>query len=66
MHCKWLVLAWIEKHSMFHLEKKFLKDGERILDVAKIKLQNILFLGLFGEEWDEDRWKFGFENWIDN
>ena len=55
MHCRRLVLVWFEKHSMIHLEKKFLNDGKRGLAVAKSELQNILFLGLIGEEWDEDR-----------
>ena len=66
MHYRKLVLAWFEKHSIIHLEKQFLKDGKRDLDVAKKELQNLIFLGLAGDEWDEDRRKFGYESWIDS
>ena len=59
-------MASFEKHSMIHLEKRFLNDGQRGLDVAKSKLQNVIFFGLIGDEWDEDRRKFGSETWIDN
>ena len=51
---------------MIHLEKRFLNDGERGLDEARRELQNLIFLGLVGDEWDEDRRKFGFEAWIDS
>ena len=66
MHCRRLVLAWFEKHSMIHLEKRFLNNGERGLDEARRELQNLFFLGMFGDEWDEDRRKFGFDYWIDS
>ena len=59
-------MAWFENHSMIHLEKRFLNDGERGLDEARRELQNLIFLGLVGDEWDEDRRKFGFEAWIDS
>ena len=59
MHCRRLVLAWFENHSMIHLEKRFLNDGER-------RLQNLIFLGMVGDEWDEDKRKFGFEAWMDS
>ena len=65
MHCRRLVLAWFENHSMIHLEKRFLSDSERSLDLAKRKLQNLIFLGMTGDEWDEDRQKFRYESWID-
>ena len=61
MHCRRLVPAWFENHSMIHLEKRFLNDGKRSLDEAKRKLQNLIFLGMVGDEWDEDKRKFGFE-----
>ena len=51
---------------MIHLEKKFLNDDERGLDLAKNELQNVILFGMHREEWDEDRWKFGWEDWIDN
>ena len=66
MHCRRLVLAWFENHSMIHLEKQFLNNGEKGLDEAIRELQNRIFLGMVGDEWDEDRRKFGFEGWIDN
>ena len=66
MHCRRLVLAWFKNHSMIHLEKQFLNDGERGLDEARRELQNLSFLGLVGDEWDEDRRKFGFEAWMDS
>ena len=66
MHCRRLVLAWFENHNMIHLEKRFLNDGERGLDEARRELQNLIFFGMVGDEWDEDRQKFGFEAWIDN
>ena len=66
MHSRRLVLAWFEKHSMIHLEKQFLNDGERGLDVAKRELQNLIFLGLARDEWDAHRQKFGYKNWIDS
>ena len=50
MHCRRLVLAWFENHSMIHLEKRFLNDGERGLDEARRELQNLIFLGLVGDE----------------
>ena len=34
--------------------------------MAKKELQNLIFLGLAKDEWDEDRRKFGYESWIDN
>ena len=66
MHCRRLVLAWFENHSMIHLEKQFLNDGERGLDEARRELQNLIFLGMVRDEWDEDRRKFVFEAWIDS
>ena len=66
MHCRRLVLAWFENHSMIHLEKRFLNDGEGGLDEARRELQNLIFLGMVGDELYEDRRKFGFEAWIDN
>ena len=51
---------------MIHLEKRFLNDGESGLDEARRELQNLIFLELVGDEWDEDRQKFGFEAWIDS
>ena len=66
MHCRRLVLAWFKNHSMIHLEKRFLNDGERGLDEARRELQNLIFLGMVEDEWDEDRPKFGFEGWIDS
>ena len=38
MHCRRLVLAWFENHSMIHLEKRFLNDGERGLDEVRREL----------------------------
>ena len=38
MHYRRLVLAWFENHSMIHLEKRFLNDGERGLDEARREL----------------------------
>ena len=66
MHYRRLVLAWFKNHSMIHLEKRFLNDGQRGLDEARRELQNLIFLGMVGDEWDEDRQKFGFEAWIDS
>ena len=66
MHCRRLVLAWFEKHSMIHLEKRFLNNGKRSLDVDKRELQNLFFLGMTRDEWNEDRQKFGYESWIDS
>ena len=66
MHCRRLVLAWFENHSMIHLEKRFLNDGERGLDEARRELQYFICLGMVGDEWDEDRRNFGFEAWIDS
>ena len=51
---------------MIHLEKRFLIDGKRGLDEARRELQNLIFLGMVEDEWDEDRRKFGFEAWIDS
>ena len=36
------------------------------MDEARRELQNFIFLGLVGDEWDEDRRKFGFEAWMDS
>ena len=66
MHCRRLVLAWFENHSMIHLEKRFLNNGEKGLDEARRELQNLIVLGMVGDEWNEDRQKFGFEGWIDS
>ena len=66
MNCRRLVLAWFENHSTIHLEKRFLNDGEQGLNEARRELQNLIFLGLVGDEWDEDRRKFGFEAWMDS
>ena len=44
---------------MIHLEKRFLNDGKRGLDEARRKLQNLIFLGMLGDEWDEDRRNLG-------
>ena len=59
-------MRWFENHSMIYLDNKFLNNGESSLDLAKNELQNVNFLGMIGKEWDEDRRKFGWENWIDN
>ena len=66
MHCRRLILAWFEKHNMIHLEKRFLNNDERGLDVAKRELQNLIFLEMIGDEWNEDKRNFGYESWIDS
>ena len=50
MHSRRLVLAWFENHSIIHLKKRFLNDGERGLDEARRELQNLIFLGMVGDE----------------
>ena len=55
MHCRRLVLRWFENHSMIYLKKQFLSDGERGLDLATNELKNVIFLGMIGDAWDEDK-----------
>ena len=59
-------MRWFENHSMIYLEKQLLNNGERGLDLARYELQNLIFLGMTGDEWDEDRQKFGYKSWIDS
>ena len=55
MQCKRLVLEWFEKHSMVYLEKQYLSNGERGLDLVKNELKLLLLQGMAGDEWEEDR-----------
>ena len=49
---------------MVYLEKQYLSNGERGLDLVKNELKLLLLQGMAGDEWEEDRWKWEWENWI--
>ena len=65
MHCRRLVLDWFEKHSMVYLEKQYLSDGVRGLDLVKNELKLLLLEGMAGDEFQEDRGKSEWGNWIE-
>ena len=48
-------MRWFENHSMIYLEKQFLNDGERGLDLAKNELENVILDGITGDDWDVDK-----------
>lgn len=63
--CRRLFLDWFEKHDMPYLERTFLNDGPKGLTHATNVLRDLLLDGLAGDEFEEDRRKFGWDVWID-
>ena len=53
------------KHNMVHLEKQYLSDGLKGLDLVKGKLKLLLLDGMAGIEFLEDRRKFHWGQWIE-
>ena len=59
-HCRRLILSWFDKHNMVHLEKQYLNDGLKGLELVKGKLKLLLLDGMAGDEFLEDRRKFHY------
>ncbi|KAL8931222.1 MAG: hypothetical protein Q9211_007132, partial [Gyalolechia sp. 1 TL-2023] len=63
-----LILPWFEKHDMVYLKRQYLNQGEHGLQRAKADMRIILLEGLSGDEFQDDRNKFGrgsWSTWID-
>ena len=50
---------------MVYLEKQYLNDGIKDLDLVKTKLKLLLLEGMAGDEFQEDRNKSKWSKWID-
>ena len=64
-HCRQLIVSWFDKNSMVHLEKQYLSDGQKGLELVKGELKLLLLDGMSGDEFLEDRRKFHYGRWID-
>ena len=56
-YCRRSILSWFAKHSMVHLEKQYLSDGLKGLELVRGKLKLLLLDGMAGDEFLEDRKK---------
>ena len=50
---------------MVHLEKQYLSDGQKGLEVVRGKLKRLLLDGMAGDKFLEDRRKFHYGQWIE-
>ena len=64
-HCRNLILDWFRKHNMVYLEKQYLNDDIKGLDLAKTKLKLLLLEGTAGDEFQENRDKSKWSKWIE-
>ena len=64
-HCRRLILSWFDKHNMVHLEKQYLSDGQKGLELVRGKLKLFLLDGMSGDKFLKDRRKFHYGQWID-
>ena len=50
---------------MEHLEKQYLTDGQKGLELVRGELKLLLLDGMAGDEFLEDRRKFHYGRWIE-
>ena len=54
-HCRKLLMEWFSKHTMVYLEKKYLNDGMKGIELVKNDLMRVLTEGMAGDEFEEIR-----------
>ena len=64
-HCRILLLEWFRKNSMVFLEKKYLNDGTKGLELVKKDLVILLMEGTAGAEFEEARSMGDWDMWIE-
>jgi len=64
-HCRILVLEWFRNHSMVFLEKQYLNNGLKGLELVKNDLLVILREGTAGAEFEEARGTDDWDVWIE-
>jgi len=64
-HCRILVLEWFRNHSMVFLEKQYLNNGLKGLELVKNDLLVILREGTDGAEFEEARGTDDWDAWIE-
>ena len=65
-HCRRTVLYWFESHRWEYLESKYLNNGERGIDQVKEDLKLLLLVAMDGDEFEEDRRKPNYQDWIES
>jgi hypothetical protein len=63
--CRKIILEWFASHDMPYLESTFLNDGPAGLEKASNALRLLLQEGMAGDEFQEDRGKSNWGQWIE-
>jgi hypothetical protein len=64
-HCRIVLLEWFRNNSMVYLEKKYLNDGTKGLELARNELMLILTEATAGQAFEEARGMSDWNTWIE-